>query len=164
MTDIEEIVARYALDNVTTEEMVEVGLFALDQGFSSAEVVELAGLTKPLFRREAEPLFQTVLAQMGKSIPSVREAAFYLATQFAKRIASGEITPAAGVAAIAPLWEPSGNADVLTPFYAQEDALAEAMIGLEFASDELRQQKEEHIQRINVDIVNCARKLIETRK
>jgi hypothetical protein len=91
--------ARWELQDLPSEDLPAVAAQLLQAGIESPDVVELAGMTRPI-RSEAAPVVARALAELGLP-PMDRTAALWrLAYEYARRIADSEIPPRDGAGAL----------------------------------------------------------------
>lgn len=156
---LDEAAALYGLEMASGEALVEGALSALNSGVVSDDLACLAGMTKPAMR-DAAPLFEAGLSQLGRKVPTAREAALFLAGMWARRIVSGEVAPVDGALEIAPLWNASSRIKEISPIYGLADDVYEALTAFAQADPDLKNRKQKQLEEINRKIVESAKDLL----
>lgn len=110
------VVARWKLGHLRAEELPAIAVRALEGGFESAALSELALMRQPTLR-DAEPILREALRDLGIAEPDRDAAGMWLARRYAKQIDAGELTPYEGARRI---WHDVaaviGSSDTLHPF------------------------------------------------
>ena len=119
---IELAQALYQLRALPPERLGDVGVTLLAAGADTPAVRELAALDTNTTWDGVGSLFDRVLAELGRSRLTDREAAYVVATAAAKDIVSGSASPYEGAARIAyAAYHAAGQPDELAPFYYWAD-------------------------------------------
>ena len=86
---------RRQFDLLPSSELPVLAMLALETGFDSSSIRELAGELHPTWA-DSGPLFERVLHDLGIITPPPPEAAHALARHYAEQILSGAVTPYEG--------------------------------------------------------------------
>src|SRR5437867_5941617 len=84
--------ALYAIGRLPGESLPELASELLSKGIDTSAVRELAGLRRPTVR-DAGPVFERVLADLGRPTMPVTMAAQVIAVDLARRVVAGEMSP-----------------------------------------------------------------------
>ena len=87
--------ARRQFDLLPSSELPELAMRALETGFASASIRELAGELHPTWA-DSGPLFERILHDLRIVTPPPPEAAHALARHYAEQILSGAVSPYEG--------------------------------------------------------------------
>lgn len=116
LEELRLVVARWKLGQLRGEELPAIAVRALEAGFESAALAQLALMRQPTLR-DAEPHLREALRDLGIREPDRHAAGMWLARYFAARIDSGELTPYEGARRI---WQDVaaviGSPESLHPF------------------------------------------------
>jgi len=82
--------AKMVLGQLSSRDLVDIAMKALQEGFDSPSLAVLAGETAPIWS-EVSPLFERGLRESGVAIPSKRESIWMLLSHLLAQISSGEI-------------------------------------------------------------------------
>src|SRR5256885_357677 len=88
--------AKYALGPLRSEELPRLADGAIDRGLCSPTLAEL-WLTRNPTLREAGPLFEKALRELGIPVPDRGEAALTLLKYYTGRIVEGALLPEEGM-------------------------------------------------------------------
>lgn len=97
--DLETAAAKYVLGVLPSWELTRVADRALERGLYSFSLGELATMRQPVMA-DAGPLFESALHELGIDIPAPENAVWVLLRYHIGRIATGKVTPRAGLCAI----------------------------------------------------------------
>ena len=95
MESLEEIRAKYALDILSSDELVRGANSALDSGVYSDSLAELA-LTKSPIMSDVGPLFEAALAELGLPLFTPKDAALSLIERYTTAILHATLSPEQG--------------------------------------------------------------------
>lgn len=93
--DLRTVAARYRLGELGGEELPDIAIALMNDGFDSQALRELAGLDRPT-RREADELFERVLEERGVVVPDQRSAQRLMLEYFLEQIVRGDVAPGDG--------------------------------------------------------------------
>lgn len=85
---LEIAIARWVLGLVSSENLPEIAVHVLEVGFDTPALRQLAGESRPLMRN-AGPMFEKVLVEIGTMLPTKSEAGLIVAREYATEIAEG---------------------------------------------------------------------------
>lgn len=97
---------RRQFDILPSSELPGLAMLALESGFDSPSLRELAGELHPTWA-DSGPLFECVLRDLGIARLSHQQAAHFLARHYAEQILSGLLTPYEGARHI--WWQVANN-------------------------------------------------------
>ena len=97
--DLRSVAARYRLGELPGEQLPDIAIALMQEGFDSQALRELAGLDRPTLR-DAGHLFERVLEERGQPVPDVRSAKLSLLEYVLERIVHGDIDPCSGAYAV----------------------------------------------------------------
>ena len=103
--DLRRTAARYRLGELPGEELPDIALALLEEGFDSQALRELAGLDHPTLR-DAGELFEVVLAERGHVVPDARSAKLLMLELLLELIENGESDPGEGAYGV---WAVAGD-------------------------------------------------------
>ena len=112
--------ALYAIGRLPGEDLPGLALELLSKGIDTSAVRELAGLRRPTVR-DAGPVFERVLADLGRPTMPVEVAGQVIARDLARRVVAGEMSPREAAQRGSSLSTQAGYPDVLTRFLAYAD-------------------------------------------
>ena len=118
--NVELAQARYSIGRLPGEDLPELASELLAKGIDTSAVRELAGLRRPT-ARDAGPVFERVLADLGRPTMPVAVAAQVIARDLARRAVSGEVSPREAAQRGSSLSTQADYPDVLTRFLALAD-------------------------------------------
>ena len=98
-TDLEILIARRFIGNVSAEEIVDWALEALNKDIDSVNIRTLAALkyTKPIDRVEVDYYFQKCIKDLGYFIPSEEESLMRYVEIYCHKIINQAVTPKRGL-------------------------------------------------------------------
>jgi hypothetical protein len=85
---LEVVVARWILGLVPSEELPDIAVHALEVGLDTPALRQLAGELRPIMR-DAGPIFEKVLVELGTRLPTKSEAGLIVAREYATEITEG---------------------------------------------------------------------------
>jgi len=145
--EIELAEALWVLGKLPAEALPEVACEALAKGADGPALRQLAGLQNPT-RREVDDLFERALAELGRKLPSKRDAGLYFAKNIASKIISGEVEPYEGARQIwMEVWNECGRPEELTVFVGLADGY---------------EDEPQHQEAYRKDIIDEAKKLVSS--
>ena len=86
------IAARWALGRIYSEQLPQIALQWLEDGFDSPTLRILAGETNPIMS-EVGPIFERVLEELNIAVPTSAEYVLHLVREVAQNIVEAKITP-----------------------------------------------------------------------
>jgi hypothetical protein len=114
--------ALYHLRELAPDRLGDIGVGLLTAGADSPAVRELAALDAQATWSTVGPLFDRVIAELGRPRLTDRQAAYVVALHAARDIVKGRATPYEGAARIAyQAYHAAGQPDDLRPFYYRAD-------------------------------------------
>ena len=93
--DIREAAAFWQLGLLISEELVEIAILALENGYDSRSLRILAGETE-IIGSTVDPLFVKALHELGISLPDGASALMTAARVYARKIVDGSMSPHLG--------------------------------------------------------------------
>ena len=99
--------ARYALGDLSSDELTRIADALLIQGVYLPSIGELA-TGRGLVMEEAGPLFEYTLRQLGVDLPSREEAIWALLRHHIRRVANGDVAPREGLQSVLHLYDRAG--------------------------------------------------------
>jgi hypothetical protein len=136
LTFLELEAARYRLGLVTGRSLVQAAMATLSEGLSTVHIACLAGETDPLLR-DAGPLFEKALDELGVPLPDVGQARWTLLRYHIQRMVNEEVDPRSGVKAIIDEVYHSSHFHEQDKEYAGDSIGIQALLGNYYAFDEL---------------------------
>ena len=112
--------ALYSIGRLSGEDLPELASDLLASGIDTSAVRELAGLCRPTVR-DAGPVFERVLADLGRPTMTVALASQVIARDLARRVVAGEMSPREAAERGSSLSTQAGYPDVLTRYLAYAD-------------------------------------------
>jgi hypothetical protein len=97
--DIRRIAARYRLGELPGEELPDIAIDLLNEGHDAQALRVLAGLDRPTLR-DAGDLFESVLGELGVSLPDLRAAKLLTLEYYLHQIVAGEVDTGNGAYAV----------------------------------------------------------------
>ena len=93
--DLRTVAARYRLGELSGEELPDIAIALMNDGFDSQALRELAGLDRPT-HRDADELFERVLEERGVVVPDQRSAQRLMLEYLLESIVRGDVDPGDG--------------------------------------------------------------------
>jgi len=93
--DLDQVVKRWQHGWLSSEQLPEIARDALEAGFDTPSLRELAWLTRPILA-EAGPLFRRALNELGRFSVTIEEQPLHFAVDLARRILAREVGVIAG--------------------------------------------------------------------
>lgn len=155
-----EAAALYGLGLLSGNDIVATAKSEIAAGRESDSLYVLSALSSPAFR-DAAPLFESALAELGLAIPKGSEALTFLVKFYAQEIITGTLTPEAGCLAIAKIRPPSSpDMPLFMSMLALEVDLSEILMGYDYASADFKKRKDEQLIAIRKDIIAAAKRIV----
>jgi hypothetical protein len=98
--DLEEASAAFVLGSLRCEHLPDVATSALMQGLDSTSLTLLAGESPHQLPADLWDLFLRAIAELGRTLPSRLEAAWYMKHRVADDVSAGRLAPREGAARI----------------------------------------------------------------
>jgi hypothetical protein len=133
----EHLIAKYVTGNLTTKDLPQVALVAMDEGLESESTIILAGLEKNENSFVIESYFNLAIKELGLTIPGKRDAALKYAIGISQEVINGEKDLITGVSEIYQKALGSYNFFGETKEYAYDSIYFERVYGLYDEYDDL---------------------------